>query len=300
LAAFAKFKLARRTTTKQVTEQRQAIERLVIGCGWRTIQQINEVEATNWLGEQRERKDEPHSPQTSKHYTDHLRCFTSWLATHNRLPRDPLVAMPRQPGTGEIPQTFYRRALNDAEFAMIITNARTSPAVYDSITPRQRVHIYYIARWTGFRAAEVASLAPGSFDLDADEPAITIECTISKRRKLDRQIVPPAVIQALRDFILEKPKGEPLFPGKWYRKAAEMLRVDSVDVNLKTDEGVIHFHSLLHTFITNLGESGASERQIMAVGRLSCSSLVARYCHLDDKHKAEIVGRLHVAPLQLT
>ena len=52
---------------------------------------------------------------------------------------------------------------------------------------RDRAVLYRLAVGTGFRAGELASLTPESFDLDADPPTVTILAAYSKRRHRRRK-----------------------------------------------------------------------------------------------------------------
>ena len=53
-------------------------------------------------------------------------------------------------------------------------------------------------------------------------------------------------------------KPERLFPGTWPDKAAEMFRIDleAAGIGYATDAGIADFHSLRHTFISNLAAGG--------------------------------------------
>jgi len=57
---------------------------------------------------------------------------------------------------------------------------------------------------------------------------------------------------SLRPWLAAKPKGIKLWPGKWYREAAEMLRKDlaAAGVAFETKDGVFDFHATRHTAIT--------------------------------------------------
>ena len=142
-------------------------------------------------------------------------------------------------------------------------------------------------------------MTPRSFDLSADTPTVTVHCTISKRRKQDRVILTKAAAAALRPFVESVPQDQQLWPHKWYRRGADMLKLDlgAAGLNPETVEGVLDFHSTRHTFVTNLAKSGASDREIMLIARLSTSTLVSRYAHPDATSQQAVVERLSPPPV---
>src|SRR5438270_473044 len=72
----------------------------------------------------------------------------------------------------------------------------------------------------------LASLTPGSFDLDADPPTATLAARRNKSRVLKVQPLPPDLAALLRDYLDGKPAGQPVWPGTWAEDGAEMLRLD--------------------------------------------------------------------------
>ena len=78
-------------------------------------------------------------------------------------------------------------------------------------------------------------------------------------------------------------KRERLFPGTWPGKAAEMLRIDldSAGIGYETDAGFADFHSLRHTFISNLVAAGVHPKVAQQLARHSTITLTMdRYAHL--------------------
>ena len=68
-----------------------------------------------------------------------------------------------------------------------------------------------MAAGTGFRANELRSLTPESFDLDADPPTVTVQAAYSKRRRDDVQPIRPDLADALRPWLASKAPGQPVF-----------------------------------------------------------------------------------------
>ena len=154
---------------------------------------------------------------------------------------------------------------------------------------------------TGLRAAELASLTPASFDLAADMPTVTLEAGYSKRRREDVLPLHPDLVARLRKWLQEREraadgdsvtlllnhaadtKSGPLFPGTWAEKAAKMLRVDldAAGIGYTTDAGIADFHSLRHTFISNLAAGGVHPKLAQQLARHSTITLTMdRYSHV--------------------
>jgi len=93
-----------------------------------------------------------------------------------------------------------------------------------------RAMVYRLAAFTGLRAQELASLTARSFDLQADPPTVCVDACYSKHRRRDVLPLADDLVGRLRDYLAERATDtdvdERLWPGKWYRKAGEILGVD--------------------------------------------------------------------------
>jgi integrase len=118
-----------------------------------------------------------------------------------------------------------------------------------------RAVLYQVALCTGFRRKELASLAPESFNLDDTPPNIVVAAAHSKRRREDRQPIPHALADVLRQWLPSKPPGKPVFPLPYW--TAKMLRQDLAAAGIaeETAEGVFDLHATRHTYITKLALS---------------------------------------------
>ena len=104
--------------------------------------------------------------------------------------------------------------------------------------------LYRLAAATGFRANELRSLV-GSFFLDANLPAVTVAAAYSKRRRDDRQPLPPSMVPMLRSWIAYKAPGKPLL-GDLTKHTADMLRHDLAAAGIPyrdNNDQVADFHS---------------------------------------------------------
>jgi hypothetical protein len=78
-----------------------------------------------------------------------------------------------------------RRALTADEVSLMIESARSSGVCIQRYSGEQRARIHLLSYLTGLRKKELASLTPGSFDLTATPPTLTVEATVSKHRRKD-------------------------------------------------------------------------------------------------------------------
>ena len=161
--------------------------------------------------------------------------------------------------------------------------------------------LYRVAAMTGLRASELASLTPASFDLAADVPTVTLEAAYSKHRREDVLPLHPDLVARLRQWLSEREraqddqrailslnraadvKPERLFPGTWSERAYKMLRNDleAAGIPYVTADGIADFHSLRHTFISNLAACGIHPKLAQQLARHSTIALTMdRYTHL--------------------
>ena len=196
----------------------------------------------------------------------------------------------------------------------MIWAAATGPVVKGT-AGRDRAALYVIAVETGFRANELRSLTPESFDLAADPPTITVEAGYSKRRRADVQPIRRDLADALAPWLAAREPGRPVFPVP--AKPAAMLRADlarardawldeaptPAEHQRRVESGflayknaagrVADFHALRHTFISRVVASGANVRVRQELARHSTPELaIGRYAHADMADKADALAAL--------
>jgi integrase len=124
-----------------------------------------------------------------------------------------------------------------------------------------RFTLYATACGSGFRASALASLTPESFALEDDTPAVTLAACHNKSRKPRVQPIPLDLADLLRDYLRDRPAGQPVWGGTWARdrKGAEMLRGDleaaGIPYAIDGPDGPLFadFHSLRHSYLTMRG-----------------------------------------------
>jgi integrase len=198
----------------------------------------------------------------------------------------------------ETDRRHVRRPLTADEFRALIEAARESTAKVLGLDGQSRAMLYLVASLTGWRAGELASLTPASFDLVAG--TVKVPAAISKRRKHDTLPLHGDLIGQLREWMKGKPKGERLWPGKWakQRRAAEFIKADlsRAGIAYRDDEGrVVDFHSLRGLFATMLVRAGVHPKATQSLMRHSDVKLtMKRYAELNPDELRDAVARLSV------
>ncbi|MDO5114215.1 MAG: site-specific integrase, partial [Planctomycetia bacterium] len=216
-----------------------------------------------------------------------------------------------------------RRPLSSEEFSHMVDAARTGPSC-GGIPGRDRVMLYYIAAWTGFRKRELGSFTPRHLFLDAQIPYLTVPASYSKRKRNDMQFLHPGLVALLKSWLVKRnPKPEEiLFPiskeiSGIDRNTAEMIAYDlaaahnfwiaesqtpeeekereqSDFLKYKDSQGKFaDFHGLRHTFITNLSLNGVDPKTAQTLARHSTMELTMNvYTHLNDKKQIDAINLL--------
>src|SRR4051794_21865305 len=86
--------------------------------------------------------------------------------------------------------------------------------------------LYAVAGASGFRASELASLTPAHFDLRAEPPTVSLGAADAKNGQTATQPLPAELAESLAAHVNGRPLRQPLWPGTWPEKAAEMFRIE--------------------------------------------------------------------------
>lgn len=213
---------------------------------------------------------EGRGPETMNHHVRAVKAFARWLWKDGRA-RDHRLAH-LSTVNPESDRRRVRRALTADEAARLVGAAERG-GIVQGIAGPDRAMAYRVALGTGFRAGELASLTPESFRLAASPPLIVCKASYTKNGHVAEQPISDALAALLRPYVALKPPGRPVFP--LTDRAAEMLRVDldAAGIPDRTDEGVIDFHALRATYVSQLVASGASVKACQTLARHSTPSL---------------------------
>ncbi len=282
------------------------LKALLAGCKFKTISQITASGVANWLRHQRDAN--AFGKATSNDYLVAAKAFCNWLVRERRFGHNPLAHLQRLNTETDVRRK--RRVLTAEELELLIAAAEKSKGRLGRMGGADRAIVYRLAAFTGLRAQEIASLTPRSFALDADPPTVTVDACYSKHRRKDVLPIADDLCRRLRTYLAKREKehrggDDRLWPGKWYRKAGEILQRDLaaareawlVGANSAAERNrrersdflravdaagqVVDFHSLRHGFITHLVMANVPPKVAQALARHSTITLTMdRYAHL--------------------
>jgi integrase len=220
--------------------------------------------------------------QTANYYLREMKSFCRWLCRGKRLAANPLEHM--EGGNAEVDIRRGRRSLDAAELGRLLDAARMSTRSFRGMAGTDRWLIYLTACGTGFREGELGSLLPSWFTLSEAAPAIVLPAREGKNRKPITQPLPLDVARELAAYLTGKPQGEPVWPGTWSERGADMLKIDleaaGIAYAVESPDGPLYadFHSLRHSFVAALDRAGISLKQAMQLARHSDPKLtIKRY-----------------------
>jgi integrase len=260
-------------------------------CGFTTIDDLTRFDVADIVNRYLAGRSDLATGTVNK-YLGALKAFCRWAVKQNRMPASPLVLVG---SVTEGEESFQRRALTTEQFNGLIKAAAAGKKT-KRLSGEDRAWLYMVAAYSGLRASELASLTPASFQLDA--PCVVVRGAYTKNGEEARQPLRPDFAAMLAPWL--QAKAGKLWPGKWYRRAAEMLRVDllAAGIPFETGEGVVDFHALRTTYVTNLARAGVHPSIAQRLARHSVITLtMGTYTKLS---KAEVAEGLRGLPAPAT
>lgn len=285
---------AKGDTKKHARHIAKAVTRLLEDSSARSVVDVVHDRVQEALGRLKAKR----SARTANHALGALKAFLRWLYDAGRLEEVPRGIGKLKPYPEKSDRKYVRRALTVAELAKLLDAAAKGPTIITRrqgrggrpigwMTGPERAICYRIAMATGFRAEEIRTLMPESFNLDGPEPTITVRACYSKRGKRsgrdDVQPIRRDVAEVLAPFLAACLPGVPVLSVP--EKTAEMLQEDlkAAGVECETKAGVIDFHALRHSYITHLVARGVNPKTVQMLARHSTITLTLdRYCHVED------------------
>lgn len=267
--------VAKDNSAGYVAQRIARIQAVISGCQFHRVDDIAEFEVEEFLSNARQ--SSTFGNRTSNYYLSAMKQFMRWLIRNHRAKINPLSELEELDADDDSP----RRAISAEEFECVIAAARASTDKRRRPSGPDMAVIYMLAARTGFRARECWSLTPRSFDWEAE--AVTVEKKYSKRRRTDTQPLRSDLIALMRPYLEGRDPAEQIWPGQWYRRAAERLRIDltAAEVPYVDAHGLVFdFHALRHTYITNLARGGIYGKILQQLARHSSERLTAKYTHL--------------------
>jgi len=289
-----------KTTGKHVKLTISRVRRLIQGCKFATLADLNGEAVEIFLNELSEKEDLGH--RTYNHYLQAIDSFGNWLVSTKRSAFNPTVGMERQNTAVDV--RHQRRALKSSEFASLVQSARGSGEDIQCFSGEERARIYLISYLTGLRRKEIGSLTPRSFSLDSSPATVTIQAACSKHRRTDVLPLHPALVAMLRVWLAGKGPSELLFPKLEKRRTWLMVKKDleRVGIAYENEVGIADFHAAgRHTHITELLRNGVTLPEAKELARHTDVKMTMRYTHIGIDDQARAVASLPMpkAPLLL-
>jgi len=255
---------------------------LIADCGWTYPQNVTADSFGVW------RKVQNKSQKTLNEYLTSAKGFFAWLVAQGRIPANPLLAVQKGEARGR--QVRPRRAYNDAELAALL-----------AVAGEQRI-VYLTAALSGIRHGELKELCWGDFNLNGEKPSVTVRASVSKNHRQACLPLHPDLVAALLQFRPANAQaGELVFKGLVPRSEIFVGHLKAANT-LKTDSQgrVVDFHSLRHTFCTNLHRAEVSQREAMELMRHNDPRLTAStYTDTSLLSLRDAVKKLTISPSQL-
>ena len=272
---FQKALLAKGNTEDHAKEATAHVRRVASLCKAERISDLTSSAVQSAIASVR---DSGRSLRTCNSILRSVKTFIGWLYRDRRCRENTLIHL-----NGYNADTDRRRVRRDftpTELRFLIRVAETGPSVM-GMSGQDRAMAYRLAAGTGFRVSELSSLIPESFDLESSPPAVTVTAAYSKRRRDDVQPIRLDLAELLRPWLADKRRRKPVLPLP--DKTAKMIRTDlnAAGISCRDEMGrVLDFHSLRHSYITNVVNSGASVKVAQELARHSTPTLtIGRYAH---------------------
>jgi len=227
------------------------VGKLVADCGWNFAMDVSPDSFQTWLRTQTELKD-----KTANDYLEAARCFFNWLVKLGRAGSNPLLSVEKVKSKAGMAAEI--RALSDDEMLRLLAVAG------------ERKPVYLMAVHTGLRSSELAALTWGDLHLEAVTPFVKVRASTTKNGKAAEMRLHPELADELRKLkgcgVLEP---DPVFKGI---PRIERFRRDLIKAGIPFKDAFGRkavFHSLRHTFGTNLARGGVASRVAMSLMRHS-------------------------------
>jgi len=300
VADFRQYMTAKQNDARYVALTDMHVKTMVEAC---KAQHIGDLTGAAVLQAVAQLRDGGASLRTCNSYLRDIKALSRWLWRERRTPDDALAGLSQFNEATD--RRHVRRELTPDESAYLLAHVERDTNPCFNLAGPDRAILYRLALGTGFRAKELRSLTPESFDVDADPPAVTVDAAYSKRRRQDVQPIRPDLAELLRPWLAGRPRDVKLFdrlPGNtarmlrkdlaaarkaWIKAAgpddAERQRRQQSDfLSYRNAAGeVADFHATRHTYISGIVAGGkASVKTAMELARHSTPTLtIGRYAH---------------------
>lgn len=289
---FRRSLVAKGSSEAHAEQTAKRVQVVADACGVSFYSDIEGDKVQSKLQEMREAAS-PISIKTSNYYLGALKHFCRWMVRERRASESPLEHL--RPLNARLDENRReRRALTIEEQRRLIEATTSAPDRFGMTGP-ERAMLYRVALETGLRAGELRSLRAQSFDFESTPPTVTVEAAYSKRRREDRLYLKAETARALAGFLRATLPAALAFRMPHAVKVVDMIRADLTTAGIEhaTEEGVVDFHALRHSFITSLTRAKVDPRTIQTLARHSTITLTMdRYAHSARSDEVAGIQRL--------
>jgi integrase len=314
--------LAKGNTENHAATSAARVRRIIDGCAIASFSEVSASKVQKFIAElrrDRRGKDERIvrgiSAASFNYYLRDARSFFRWMVHDGRTTENPLAHL--QGVNARTDRRHDRRALSLDELRWLLDATQKAPERF-GMTGEERAMLYRLAVETGLRAGELRSLTRGSFDLEGNEPSVSIEAAYAKNRRHDTLPLRSDTTAAVVAHLSGKMPTAKVFPMPAGNRVVKMFRADLADgrrawlesqgagqdrrtveesnfLLYRDDAGrVADFHALRHTFISNLAGGGVHPKTAQRLARHSTITLTMdRYTHL---RRDDLAAALDVLP----
>jgi integrase len=286
----------RERTKKHVASVLRHARKVIDGCGFMTLGDLDSAKVERYLHQRRESGDLAY--KTSNHALAATKGFVRWCAESGLQPADMLARV--RPVNAKLDPCRVRRALTHAELSKLIATTNASPVSRCELSGPGRALLYVLACESGLRSSEIRSLRVDDFRLDGSAPSVSLRAADEKNRKGSTIPLRADTAKALADYFSVEGLGRAALAFPFTReRGARMLKADLEAAGLAYMDAsgrYLDFHALRGQLATRVVESGASPRVFQSLMRHASASLTLEmYARLrpDDERRAlEALERL--------
>ena len=318
---YASWLCERQRTAKHVDDTASCIQRIVKGCGWRRLRDLDKAQAEKWIAAL------DLSARRRNGYATAIASFGSWALRVRRVIADPFAKIHKD--NERMDRRRIRRALTPAEAGRLLeavaarplydavhgnrgeAPAKVSPATRDLLLWRGRVRAtaYLVMLRTGLRYGETRSLTLGDIHLSGKVPHIELRAEAEKSRRGCRLPLDGKTADTLQTYVAELRRrlthdgkvisladlnGTPLFELPQGLTKAFKRDLAHAGIPQTDDRGrCVDIHCLRHSYITHLAQAGVPLATLQKLARHSTPALTQNiYVHLGLDDLGEAIGAL--------
>ncbi len=240
-----------------IAEFENRLELLMEQCAWRSLPDVTADSFVKWRAERKK------AAKTLNEYLASVTGFMNWMTKQGRVAVNPLAVVQKSETRGK--EVRARRAYSDDEIQALL-----------KVAGKRRI-VYLTAVLTGIRHGELKALRWGDMGLGAEKPSVTVRASVSKNHKLAcLPLHPDLVAELLQYRPVDAKPADLVFDGLMPRSRVFKADLEAAGIPKTDSKGrVVDFHSLRHTFCTNLHRAGVPQREAMELMRHNDPRLTA-------------------------